>query len=140
MFNASRLGVVSLARNFVALHFLKNDMELLEKQFSALFEYYKTNAVPTSMEISGVTNVPLAEGFRVGTSSRLWVAVKPGAKEPAFAWLKENGLGDLIQPAVNTQTLSAAVKEQLEETNVEPPPDLFNVTLTQTTSVTSTKK
>jgi hypothetical protein len=140
MFEAARSGSNSLARSFVTLHQLNENMQLLVKQFNKLMEHYKTVAVPDVLDMAGVTNVPLAEGFRVGTSSRLWASFQVENQDEGFEWLRRNGMGDLIKLTVNTQTLSSAISQHLDEYSEEPPPELIKVTVTQNTSVTRTKK
>ena len=55
-------------------------------------------------------------------SSRTWASPVPERKADLYAWLKDHGFGDLVQETVNSQTLSAWVREQTEE--AELPEDL----------------
>lgn len=139
MKKAKDSGSIPAARAFVALHRLvsRTDEEL--KPLSDLFNQYKTELLPALFEQDGVSSVPLDEGFRVGLSSRFVASIKPGEKDPAYEWLKKNGLGDIIQATVNSGTLSASLKSMLEERNIEPPSELFNTAFIPNVSVTATK-
>ena len=53
---------------------------------------------------------------------------------------KEPPSNSLVTETVNSSTLSAAAKFELEEHGREFPEELFNVALVPTTSVTATKK
>lgn len=136
---------VTMARVYVVLHRLNDMMNALHRSDSALgnfgkkFDFFKREKIPALMEQSGVTHVPLAEGFRVGASSQLRAAIVSNKRSEAFQWLRENGLADLISSTVNASTLSAAARHMLEEDNRELPPELFNVAMVPTTSVTQTK-
>ncbi len=136
-------GAIHLARAFVALHRMEKRIdEALKPLFGKdqLFERYKTHEIPALFEAEGITNVPLAEGYRVGISSRFLASIRPDQRDAAYDWLRANGLADIIQPTVNAGTLSAALKKELEDNNKEAPGDLFNVALVPNTSVTTTEK
>jgi len=52
-----------------------------------------------------------------------YVSAAADRKPELIQWLKDHGLGDIVQETVHPRTLSAAVKEMLEEDD-ELPPDL----------------
>lgn len=52
-------------------------------------------------------------GFSLTTKT--YASAKSGAKYELFAALKENGFGSLVTETVNANSLSAFVKEQIEE-------------------------
>jgi len=130
--------IVDMARAFVVAHRLQSFIDEAAKAYNKLFELYKTKYMPEALEAAGVTHVPLSEGFRIGMSARTWASVNKDQRDAAYEWLRNNGLGDLIQPTINASTLSAAAKAMLEE-NRELPEDLFKVAVVPTTSVTATK-
>lgn len=143
---AEKGGAISIARAFVALHRLETRVDDIlkplfgeKKDAPGLLYKYKTEVVPSIFEQAGVPNVPLEEGFRVGISSRFLASIKPDQKAAAYDWLREHGLGDLITYTVNSQTLSSALRKELEEKNIEAPEELFSVAMMPTTSVTGTK-
>lgn len=52
-----------------------------------------------------------------------YVSAKADRRQELIAWLKQHGMGDLVQETVHPRTLSAAVKELLEDED-ELPGDL----------------
>jgi hypothetical protein len=140
MERAKKGGAIPLARAFVALHRLKSRIDDELKPLDELFKRYKEVEVPQTFEAEGVTNVPLAEGFRVGLSSRLLASIPAEHRTQAYDWLRAHDLGDLISETVNAGTLSAAARALMEERNMELPPDLFTVAMVPNTSVTVTEK
>ena len=48
-------------------------------------------------------------------------------EQKAFAWLSERGYGEIIKKSVNTRTLSAVVKEVMEEEGTDAVPDCIKV-------------
>lgn len=140
MLAAEARGSADLCRAFVVLHRLDAKMDALAKAWSSFYELYKTEKVPEALEAEGLKFQPLAEGYRVGTNNKMYVSVAADRRDRAYQWLRENGLGDLISSTVNSSSLSAAAKHELEENNIDFPPDLFTVAHVTTTSVTGTKK
>lgn len=135
---AEKDGVVELTRAFVELRGVKDKLDAIAKDFSKVYEDFKVGRLPAAFELAGVPTVNLDEGYRVTVSHRVFASVKGDRKEQAYQWLKENGFGDLVTQTVNTATLSAAAKAMAEE-NQELDPDLFNIAIIPTTSVTKTK-
>ncbi len=146
---AEKKGTVALARAFVALHRLMEVRDDIMKPLDELYKTYKTERIPAAFEQAGVPNQSLDEGFRVGLSHKYYASIKSGGKDDpkltqtlrdgAYKWLRANGLGDIISTTVNSQTLSAAGKELLEDKNIELPDEWFNKAMVPNTSVTKTK-
>lgn len=136
---AERGGVIQLAKSFVVMHRLNDKFDAVSKKFGALYETYKTETIPDMLEIEGLKNIPLSEGFRVGTSLRVYASVKKDQQSAAFEWLKQMKLGSLIIRTINSSSLSSATKEMMEEKNIDPPDDVFSVMLARNTSVTKLK-
>lgn len=78
-------------------------------------------------------------GYRVSVSNRTTASILEGMKPAAFQWLRDNDLGELIQENVNSQTLSAQVKRLIEDENMEPPEDIFKVSIAPNVSLTKVK-
>lgn len=130
---------VMLARAFVAMHRLNDRFATLEKEWTSLYDACKKETLPNALQAAGITNVPLAEGFRVGYATKTYAAIREGMKDKAFAWLRKNKLKDLIVETVYPQSLSKAAAYRIEEENLSMPDDLFHVHPVFTTSVNSTK-
>ena len=140
MVAANDAGAIQLARAFVVLHRLQkrmlSDKEAF-KDFKAFWAECNNKMCPNTFEVSGVDNVPLSEGFRVGISHRTVASILPGKKDDAYTWLLDNEKGDVIQETVNASTLAALAKE-MGESNEELPEELFRVERLPYTSVTKT--
>lgn len=136
---ARRQGATSLARAYVvfkrAVERLADDVKPLD----ALFASYKDELVPETLDAEGVTNVPLAEGFRVGTSLVFRASIKKDMKEQAYEWLRNNAHADIIVESINSSTLSATAGELLKDHCLELPSEFFTVAIMSNTSVTATK-
>lgn len=85
----------------------------------------------TTLELSGNMKVRFAISQRFSCSMP--------DKERGMEWLRENNLGDLIQPTVNAQTLSAAMRKRIEDDGMDPPEGLFNTSYMNFTSATKVK-
>ena len=140
--DARKTDPITVARVFVVLHRLNEKIEGLTRSSSTLgkwgklYEAYKKEVVPQVLEAAGVPHVALAEGFRVGVSSQTFISVKD--RDKAFHWLRTHKLGDLITNTVNSSTLSAALRNMMDEDNLDPPDDIFSVATIATASVTAT--
>lgn len=142
MQRAKDAGAIPLARSFVVLHRLReallSEKENRFKKIGALFQRYAKTEIPAMFESDGVDNVPLAEGFRVGVSNPFYASIKKDQKDAGYAWLRKNGLGDLISSTVNSSSLSAALRVKIEDDNVDAPDDIFTAGYVPTATVTKT--
>jgi hypothetical protein len=85
----------------------------------------------------GVQSVKTDSGKTVYLMSQLWAGKDPEVSDEQFLTsMKENGLEDLIQEKVNTQTLSAVMREQAGDyINLEDVSTPFGVRLSEKVSV-----
>jgi hypothetical protein len=126
----------------------KDKLEEIEEAFddlSSLVRKFKELDVPKTFEAQNVKTITLMleeEGsksaLRVTTSETLRASIIAGCKPEAFAWLRGQDLGEIIQETVNANTLTAALRERLES-GASYPDDLFNSHFQATTSVTKVK-
>lgn len=131
-------GAIDAARSFVVLRRLKDKFENLDKTWKALFAHYDKEVLPELFEAAGVTSLPLTEGFRVGVSNKFYASIKEGKRDEGWEWLRANGLSEIITETVNASSLSAAIKHEIKENNLEPPENLFTTAWVPNTSVTKT--
>lgn len=129
---------VEMARAFVHVRRVKDELDELSKRFSKVYEELKSVKLPAKFEEGGVPSITLAEGYRVGVSHLVRASIKGEAREQAYEWLREHGLGDLITNTVNASTLSAVAKD-MQSDNQDLPEEFFNCHVMATTSVTRTK-
>lgn len=137
---SAKAGAINAAKSFVVLRRLKDKAEDFQSQFQSIFDRYQKVVIPELFESEGVTSLPLAEGYRVGISNKFYASIKKDMRDKAWAWLKKHGLKDLITETVNASSLSAAIKYEIENNNLDPPEDLFTTAFVPNTSVTVTKK
>lgn len=141
--SASRRKVEDVARAYVAIYKIKklldNETEKgVLQQFSALFENFSKKVIPDAIEGSGVENIPLSEGMRVGVQNKTYASIREGKKEEALKYLRKN-YPDIISTTVNSSTLSSLAVQLREEDNLELPDDIFNVAIVPTAAVTVIK-
>lgn len=118
-----------------------DEYEAFDKQRKRLYqalEDLSRKTIPEMMAEEGVKTITLEDvGYRFTVSQRFSCSMPD--KEAGMEWLRQNGLGDLIQPTVNAQTLSSAVKKMIEDEGREPPEDLFNTNYMSFTSATKAR-
>jgi len=127
------------ARAFVILQFLKSEFAQFEKETKAISFKEERNTLPNLFEENKIPAMPLNEGFIVEVKPKFFCSIKKMNQEPAFEWLKENGLADIIQPAVNPKTLNSALQELIGTQGIEPPEDLISTYIAQVASCRKTK-
>jgi len=113
------------------------DISEIEKRAKKLLTNLKQVVVPTLFEEKDVKTISM-KGYRFTVTQTYRASIQGGMKEDAFAWLRENELGDLITETVNAQTLSSAAKALLDE-GIDLDPDLFNAYYQNNTSITKVK-
>lgn len=104
---------------------------------SGVYDALNKKLVPEAFKRSGTTTLSMSDGYRVTIGQRYSASMLD--KEKCMAWLRENDLGEIIQPYVHPSTLSAAGKALLEDKGMEFPEDLFTAFFQDTTSLTKTK-
>jgi len=132
-----------LVQKGIELETLKEEIERSEAELKALKDRYnelRLTEIPELMEKVGVASggrggFTTATGARISLRNDLHVGYNKEEEEQVFAWLKENGLGDLIKPTVHNATLKAVVRERLEDGKPIPP----IITQYHQTSATLTK-
>ena len=100
-----------LALNMKDLRAIKDDLEDRLKTVNATYDLLRIELIPAAMENEGVERVTYEGIGRVNLTGDLYVQVqnKPGLMD----WLSDEGMGDLIQPTVNSSTLKAFIKRRI---------------------------
>lgn len=112
--------VPTLLRFFKKLKENNDKLEALFKISNETERKLSYEIIPTAFENAGMDSIKLAgRNFILGV--RLDASIKLDDREKGYKWLKENGLGALIQPNVNSKTLSSAIKNFIEEKGILPP-------------------
>jgi hypothetical protein len=115
----------------------KEAAETVLKRVNAWLDVVRLELIPIAMEDAGITSVNIAGVGRLGLTGDLYLSVKD--KAGLYNWLNDNGLGDLIQPTVNSSTLKAFIKGRIKG-GADYPEDLVSVTPFTRASITRTKK
>lgn len=90
------------------LKYLKGQKEKIEQELVSLM---------IDQEVGNLS----VEGKKIYLATRLSVSPKAAQREALYDALQDNGLGDLIKPTVNANTLTATVKELMEHNDNQLP-------------------
>lgn len=129
-----------LAARLVALREFSDMLDVIVKPIAGHLDAMKSQILPDAYARDGITTQTLDTGHRVTLSTKYFASMLPDQKTGAMAWLRENGLADLIYETVNAQTLSAAGKAMIENEGRELPEEYFRAHLKPNISVTKTSK
>lgn len=123
---------------------LRDQKATLEEQIKALNEEIEqTDGQLCSMMIDSETQNFTHSGVQFSLTSKIRASAIAECKQDLFYALRKNGFGSLIQENVNANSLSAFVKEQMEEGGDELPfwlEDLVNVYQHNTVSLRKARK
>lgn len=120
--------LTKLAKRLKQLSDIHDQLDLVRKQLNDEFDQLKLKDLPDlmiEMELRTFT----VEGIgRVQISGDVYASIAAANRDEAYAWLKANNYGDLIQETVNASTLKAWMKEGLTSGRKTPPEKLFKCT------------
>lgn len=102
-----------------------------------IVDYMSATQVPDAMRAAKVKTLTLEGVGRVTISARFSVSMKD--KAAGHLWLTENGMGEIIIPTVNAQTLSSSIKEWQATTGNDAPEEIFKLGSVDYTSITKVK-
>lgn len=123
---------------------LRDQKATLEEQIKALNEEIEqTDGQLCSMMIDSETQNFTHSGVQFSLTSKIRASAIAERKQDLFYALRKNGFGSLIQENVNANSLSAFVKEQMEEGGDELPlwlEDLVSVYQHNTVSMRKARK
>ncbi len=103
---------------------LKRELEHLEdtkKPLQARYDELRKKLLPDAMTAAGISNFKLSSGGTVYISNKISASVREDDRQNFYAWLRDNGHAGLITPNVHPSTLTAWVKEQIENGNAVSP-------------------
>lgn len=134
---AARTGeVTQAAQCFVAVRAIGDMIDEAVKELHKLRQALQTGIIPERFQLANVTTCTV-DDHRVTISTKLSVTMTD--KVGGMEWLRDNGLGDIVQETVNAQTLASAIKKKIEDEGMEPPDEMFNLTPVMNTSATKVK-
>lgn len=114
------------------------ELDKVRKKIGAQLDHMSREVIPGVMEERGVRNITLDDVQRQFSKS-VRVSASMVNKDAALDWLHENGFGDLIQPTVNSSSLSSFAKQYVED-NQKDLPDCFKMSAMTVTSVRKSVK
>lgn len=128
------------------LEALKREITALESTIKTLKERYdhlRKVLIPEMMEKLGMVTADgkgsftLASGARIALRNDTYASYLKQDQDKVFAWLRSNGLGDIIKETVHASTLRSMATELLSE-GKELPPEI-RVYLERTVTITGVK-
>ena len=123
-----------------ALYLLRAALDDANKKAGKLKEHFDKTVVPEALSETETAKLSLdSVGYTFSVSNKLSCSLVDhgdAGKDPSMEYLKEVGLGDLIKPSVNAQSLASSVKEMMEEQGKEPDPAYVKVNPYQATNRT----
>ena len=126
----SKTKIATLAKELARLKQAKTLAEQVVKDINERIQEVSRNDLVKALEEAELKNANVAGVGLVYLQDSTFVSVREEDRASVYAWLKENGHGDLIKEHVWPQTLTAFVKE-LRSLN-EPVPDNIRVTVIPT--------
>lgn len=84
---------------------LEGEIETLTKKLSTLKEEHRViseTKLPDTLAEYGLSEVRLKDGKKIVVKEIVSAEIKKDNEEKAFAWLRENGFGDLIKRVIST--------------------------------------
>jgi hypothetical protein len=146
---AEQSVTADLVQKGIELETMKEEIERHEAELKAMKDRYdelRLTEIPELMERVGVASegrgsFTTATGARISLRNDLHVGYNKEEEQEVFAWLRENGLGDIIKPAVHNATLKAVVRERIEDGKPIPPliTQFYRTSATLTKSRSTTK-
>jgi hypothetical protein len=116
--------LVEKAKNVARLHAEKKAAKQAHDEKIAEFKAAEEELL-TIMDNDGVTSLSVGEN-QVYRREITYVSVNKAREDEAFAWLAENGYGDVIKRAANSQSLTSLYKEMVHQ-ELDVPEELFNI-------------
>ena len=111
-------------------------LDEMRKRMYGVVDRYNKSVIPAIMDERDLDKVQVASIARsFYPISKMTATIVDKQKGPQ--WLRDNGGEDLIQETVNASSLSAFVKEMMQNTGKEPPTEIIRV---NTYSVTGISK
>ena len=118
--------VVELGREMADLKDRLDKVKAEKKELQEEYDLIRKRKLPEAMEAAGLVSdagkgsFTLADGRKAHLRTEFRAYVRKADRERVYAWLRDSGMGDLIQETVHHNTLTAFAREQTEEGNELP--------------------
>lgn len=130
---------LELVTVYIVLRMIKNHLDEAMKLVDAQIDRLSKTAIPEAFEREGAKTITTLDGDRVTVTEKLYASIPAPKREEAFNWLRDNGHESLIVQTVNSSSLSAFAKAELE-LGRDLPDGLFTTHLQNSVSLTASKK
>lgn len=130
----TELELNDAVREYKKMRDLSDYIKEIASRLQSKIDDSKTTVLPQMFKEKQVTSISV-DGYRYTVSHTVRASIASDKKAEAYAWLRENELGELITETVNSSTLAAQARKMLED-GEELNPDLFKVATIPNVSVT----
>lgn len=128
---------LAIIRHYDKLRLANARIKLAREALGDIEEDLSRRSIPEVMKEKGIKTINIEDVGRVTVSYRFSCTMLD--KDAGLNWLRSNGHGGIIIETVNSSTLSAFAKAQLEEEGVDLPDAIFKVGTSPYTSITKPK-
>lgn len=127
-----------VAHLYAAVRKVDEALDEVNEKLDSFSSEMKITVVPMAFGDGDSRSVTMADGGRVGLTTRTAASIRAGRKEPAYAWLRAEGHGDIISETVNASTLGSLARDLMKDLKELPEED-FNVLVRQEATYTRGK-
>lgn len=120
-------SLLELAQLQVALRNQLDQVKRVEADLRAKLDRVRIGKIPLVMESMEVDTITFSDVGRIVLRSDMWTSIPSETKPQAYKWLRDQGYGDLIQPAINPSTFKAFAKEATRN-GIVLPEEYFKIT------------
>lgn len=107
---------------------LENAIEEVRLRAYHIKNHHQMKVLPDLFVQASTTKTSTLNGYTVSFSQDYSISIPKEARDGAYEWLEQNGLGDIITTTVNSSTLKATIKELNNQNKPMPPEDLIKIT------------
>ena len=125
---------VAIIKHYNQLRLATAAIKESREALAEMEELLSREQIPEIMKEHGVKTITVEGVGRVTVSYRFSCSMLD--KEMGLDWLRNNGHGGIIIETVNSSTLAAFAKSQLQEQGAELPADVFKTSTSPYTSIT----
>lgn len=120
-------NVIEVCKFFKELGEHLENLEYYQKELKAIYEKFSTDVIPDILEAQKLGNSVKLFNRTFILNVRGYFSIPEAKQSKGFPWVEANGLGPLIKEAVNSNSLSSAISEIIEEKGTLPPEDCVSM-------------
>ena len=113
------------------------------KELKSQEKYISGITIPQLMDKMNLKTLKLKDGSELSVKNRFFASIIADKKAEAIKWLRDNGLGDIVDNNIvvsfGHHARLSAVMSDLKDKNLEIPSDLFSSYEKNSTSITNKK-